>query len=148
MNSSRVRRPSDIYDRQSLTSGEIMLIRKASLVLAFVFITIAHATYAQVFGTVRVSARDSQGLAVAKADVILQAEASAWKQMTTTNAQGEAVFAAVPIGHYSVTVVAAGFTPGARDIQVTSNSVVPVEIALAVEGVKEEVKVEGVADTI
>ena len=125
-----------------------MTIRTVSILLVLVFIAIAHTAHAQVFGTVRVSARDAQDLAVSAAEVTLQAEASTWNQKATTNTQGEAVFVAVPIGHYSVTVAAPGFVDAARDIQVTANSVVPVQLSMAVAGVTEAVHVEGVADTI
>jgi carboxypeptidase family protein len=125
-----------------------MAIRNASILLALVLIGVPHAGQAQVFGTVRVTVRDTQELAVPGADVTLQAEASSWGQNATTNTQGEAVFVAVPVGHYSLKVVAPGFADAARDIQVTSNSVVPVQFALAIGGVTENVHVRASGETI
>jgi carboxypeptidase family protein len=125
-----------------------MAIRNASILLALVLIGVPHAGQAQVFGTVRVTVRDTQELAVPGADVTLQAEASSWGQNATTNTQGEAVFVAVPVGHYSLKVVAPGFADAARDIQVTSNSVVPVQFALAIGGVTENVYVRASGETI
>ena|SRR5690349_5813901 len=58
---------------------------------------------AQVTGTVRVSVRDEQNLAVANAEVTLKSAASAWTQTEKADARGEAVFAAVPVGQYAVT---------------------------------------------
>jgi carboxypeptidase family protein len=129
-------------------SGVIMAIRNASILLALVLIGVPHAGQAQVFGTVRVTVRDTQELAVPGADVTLQAEASSWGQNATTNTQGEAVFVAVPVGHYSLKVVAPGFADAARDIQVTSNSVVPVQFALAIGGLTENVYVRASGETI
>ena len=125
-----------------------MAIRKVSILLALVLIGVAHPALAQVFGTVRVVARDAQDLAVPGADVTLQAEASTWSQSATTNTQGEAVFVAVPIGHYTVKVVLPGFKEAARDIQVTANSVMPVQFALAIGGVTESVHVQAAAESI
>ena len=125
-----------------------MVIRKATVLLALAFIANAHAAHAQVFGTVRVDVRDAQDLAVPSAEVVVQAEASTWNQKAMTNTQGEAVFVTIPIGHYSVIVTSPGFVKSSRDIQVTANSVVPLRFALKVEGVTEEVKVQGVGDTI
>jgi len=130
------------------TRGEIMAIRRASILLALVLSSVAHPALAQVFGTVRVTARDAQDLAVPGADVTLQAEASTFNQSATTNTQGEVVFVAVPIGHYTVKVALPGFNEAARDIQVTANSVVPVQFALAIGGVTEHVQVQATAETI
>jgi hypothetical protein len=66
---------------------------------------------AQVFGSVRVTVRDPQSLAIADAEVAIQAKGSTWTQMTTTNGQGEAVFIAVPFGVYVVSVKSGGFEP-------------------------------------
>jgi outer membrane receptor protein involved in Fe transport len=125
-----------------------MLLRQSILVPFLLSILLTHAAQAQVFGTVRVTARDSQNLPLPAADVLLKAEGTAWKQSTTTNLQGEAVFAAVPIGHYSVSVSISGFTPSSRDIQVTGNSVVPVAMTLALAGVQESVSVNAGVQTI
>ena len=125
-----------------------MAIRRASILLALVLSSVAHPALAQVFGTVRVTARDAQDLAVPGADVTLQAEASTFSQSATTNTQGEVVFVAVPIGHYTVKVALPGFNEAARDIQVTANSVVPVQFALAIGGVTEHVQVQATAETI
>ena len=85
-----------------------MLLRKPFL-LALVFISLARIVSAQVFGSVRVGVRDPQNLAVAGADVVVKAKGSTWSQMAKTNAQGEAVFVAVPFGQYVVFVKADGF---------------------------------------
>jgi len=119
-----------------------------SFVLVLIILLAAHAADAQVFGTVRVTARDSQGLPLPSANVLLKAEGSARTQSSTTNPQGEAVFVAVPIGHYELTVSMDGFSPSTREIQVTGNSVVPVAVALALAGVQESVNVQADVQTI
>src|SRR5204862_541873 len=106
-------------------------------VLLIALAIVPSAGLAQVFGTIRVSAHDPQGLALADADVVVKAEASAWTQTAKTNAQGERLFVAVPIGHYAVTVRSSGFRPTQRDIEVTSNSVTPVALQLEVAGLTE-----------
>ena len=103
---------------------------------------------AQVFGTVRVNLHDAQDLALPGASVVLKAEASTWTQMTTSDTQGDAVFAAVPIGHYMVTVTLAGFTDQKEDIEVTSNAIVPVRMKLTLATLAESVEVTAQAETI
>jgi len=68
------------------------------LFLAGLLISTPRLGSAQVFGTVRVVARDAQGLAVANADVVVKDKRSAWSRTASTNTQGEALVAAVPFG--------------------------------------------------
>src|SRR5690349_2431183 len=103
---------------------------------------------AQVTGTVRVSVRDEQNLAVANAEVTLKSAASAWTQTEKADARGEAVFAAVPVGQYAVTAAFEGFSPAARQIAVASNVVNPVSLQLSVAGLSQDVQVAGTVQTI
>ena len=114
----------------------------------FVLLILSSAAHAQVFGTVRVNLRDAQDLAVPGASVVLKAEASTWTQSTTADAQGDAVFTAVPIGHYMITASLSGFADEHQDIEVTSNAIVPVRLKLKLAGLSESVEVSATPETI
>jgi hypothetical protein len=114
----------------------------------FVCLILSSAAYAQVFGTVRVNLRDEQDLAVPGASVVLKAEASTWTQSTTADAQGDAVFTAVPIGHYMITASLSGFADERQDIEVTSNAIVPIRLKLKLAGLAESVEVSATPETI
>jgi len=116
--------------------------------LLFLFFLAASSAGAQVFGTVRVIARDQQGLAIPGADATIKATGSAWTQSAKTNGDGEAVFPAVPLGPYIVTVASPGFDTAERGVTVVSNSVTPVAVALKVAGLSQEVVVAAEAQTI
>src|SRR2546427_2236785 len=105
-------------------------------------------SHAQVFGTVRVTARDPQNLALPGADVTIKATTSTWSQTTTTNQSGEALFPAVPIGQYLVSTHLDGFEAVHKQIVVLSNSVTPVLFQLAVAGVTQSVDVAAAVQTI
>src|SRR5438132_11328653 len=85
---------------------------RKTLFLMLLLAAIGRVAHAQVFGTVRVVARDAQNLAVTNADVVIKAKSSDWTRAGKTNAQGEALFVAVPFGEYIVTVKAEGFRAG------------------------------------
>ena len=114
----------------------------------FVLLTVTNAAHAQVFGTVRITLHDAQDLALPGASVVLKAEASTWTQMTTADSQGDAVFTAVPIGHYMVTASLAGFKDQQEDIEVTSNAIVPVRMKLQLAGLSESVEVSATPETV
>jgi len=58
----------------------VISVRVRCVVFLFALAIVPSAGLAQVFGTVRVSAHDAQGLALADADVVVKAEASSWTQ--------------------------------------------------------------------
>jgi len=101
-----------------------------------------------VFGTVRVLARDQQGLAIPGADATITASGSSWTQSAKTNGDGEAVFPAVPLGQYVVSVSSPGFDTAERTVTVASNAVTPVAIPLKVAGLAQSVVVAAEAQTI
>jgi hypothetical protein len=82
------------------------------------------------------------------ATVTLKAEGSTWTQTTTANSQGEAAFAAVPIGHYMLTATLSGFKNEQQDIEVTANAIVPVRMKLTIAGLAESVEVSAEAETV
>jgi len=100
-----------------------MLSRKV-IYLGFFILSIGAIGYAQIFGTVRITVRDPQNLAVVDAQVTIRAENSEWMQMEKTDAEGIALIPAVPVGDYHVLVSAQGFAAVTdRDTQVRSNQV-------------------------
>src|SRR6185369_100677 len=115
-------------------------------ILFLLVLFVAHSARGQVLGTVRVTLRDAQDLALPGATVTLKAEASTWTQMTTADSQGEAAFTAVPIGHYMVTATLSGFKNEQQDIEVTANAIVPVRMKLTIAGLAESVEVN--AETV
>ena len=104
--------------------------------------------FGQVFGTVRVTVHDPQNLTVPNAAVSVKAVGSSWSQMATSNASGDAVFLAVPLGRYSVSVKAEGFEAAGRDIEVMSNTQTAVQIQLTVAGLAQSVDVKGTLQTV
>jgi hypothetical protein len=118
-----------------------------SLALAIVMLSAASA-YPQVFGTVRVNLRDPQNLPVANATVVVAAEGSTYSQTLKTNTVGDAVFPTIPAGRYHVTATAEGFEPASTAVGVLSNSVTPVQLALAVAGLAQSVDVVTTIETV
>jgi Carboxypeptidase regulatory-like domain len=103
---------------------------------------------AQVFGTVRVTVHDPQNLPVSNADVTIKAMGSAYSQMAKSNAQGDALFVAVPFGQYLVSVTAGGFDAFTRAVNVISNAQTPIDARLSIAGLAESVGVEAEVQTV
>lgn len=108
----------------------------------------SQSAYPQVTGTVRVSARDQQNLALPYADTTIKSTTTSWAQATTTNAEGDAVFPAVPVGQYVVSASFDGFTPAEKQIAVASNAVTPVHLLLSIAGLSTDVVVAGAVQTV
>src|ERR1043166_2020631 len=125
-----------------------MHLMRRSFLSFILFLATCHVAQAQVLGTVRANLRDAQDLALPGATVVLKAEASTWTQMTTSDQQGDAVFTAVPIGHYMLTASLPGFRDQSQDIEVTANAIVPVRLKLPVAALAENVEVTAEAETI
>jgi hypothetical protein len=104
--------------------------------------------FGQVFGTVRVTVRDPQNLIVPNAAISVKALGSSWSQTAISNASGDAVFLAVPLGRYSVSVKAEGFELAGRDIEVISNTQTAVQLQLTVAGLAQSVDVKGTIQTV
>jgi hypothetical protein len=96
---------------------------------------------ATVFGNVRGVVHDPQHHPVAGAQITLQAADSQYKQTIATSNDGEFYFDAVPLGKYTVTVDASGFTTQSQALTVVSGSAPVLHYALALAGAKEEVTV-------
>ena len=90
--------------------------------LAMLSLLFAPRTEATAFGTVRGVVHDAQHRPVAGATARLEAHTSEYKQETQTNSQGEFRFDAVPLGNYTVTLLAQSFVPASEILVVSSGS--------------------------
>jgi len=109
---------------------------------------LALAVYASVFGSVRGIVHDPQHRPVENAMVMLHSKTSDWATTANTDSSGQFIFGAVPLGDYSVTVVASAFDQAAADVRVTSGSQPVLHFALRVATSKETVQVSGAPEAI
>lgn len=116
--------------------------------LQFFVVLIATYAHATIFGSVRGLAHDPQHRPVAGAQVTIAAVSSSWKQVTVTDDGGEFLFAAVPIGEYTISVTSQGFAPQEKRLTVVSGSRAQVHFPLALLAIKEEVNVSAEASGI
>jgi outer membrane cobalamin receptor len=101
------------------------------------------AAFASIFGSVRGIVHDPQHRPVENAMVMLRSKTSDWSATATTDASGQFTFNAVPLGEYSVTIVAPGFNQSAQSVLVTSGSQPVLHFSLSVAATKETINVSG-----
>ncbi len=101
------------------------------------------AAYAAVVGSVRGVVHDPQHRPVQNAMVMIKAKASDWSSTVNSDAAGNFIFTAVPLGEYVVTVAAVGFDQAQQDVMVVSGSQPVLHVALNVAGAKETINVSG-----
>jgi hypothetical protein len=116
-----------------------------SITIATLLSTIAHAT---IFGSVRGIVHDPQHRPIQGATVTLHAASSDFSMTANTDQNGEFLFQAVPLGDYSVTAVASGFSQGTENVVVQSGTEPVLHIPLKVAGAKETVNVSGAPEVI
>jgi hypothetical protein len=114
----------------------IRFIVFSALVLAF-----AGSGYATIFGNVRGIVHDPQHRPIPNAEIVLQADRSAWSQTAHTNPDGEFEFSAVPAGVYTVSVKTQGFQPAEQSITVSSGSAPIFHFALEIAAAKQSISV-------
>jgi hypothetical protein len=119
-----------------------------SAVLLGLLLLFPSVVLSQVFGTVRLTVRDSTNLALPGATVTIKSNTSTWTQTAVTNQAGDAVFPTVPIGQYVVSAQLEGFETAQRQIAVLSNTATPLAVQLAVAGVRQSINVTAVAQTV
>jgi len=112
---------------------------RISLISAALLLTAS--AYAAIYGSVRGVVHDPQHRPVQGAMVMLKARSSDWGKSTTTDANGEFAFNAVPIGDYSLSVVSPGFAQSEQNFMVNSSTEPVLHFALALAGVKQTVNV-------
>lgn len=105
------------------------------------FLCVAPITIASIFGSIRGIVHDPQHRPVQGAMVMLKSKSSEWAKTTTTDADGQFLLNAVPLGDYSVTVANPGFVQAAQDVFVASGTEPVVHIQLSVAAKNETVNV-------
>jgi hypothetical protein len=100
----------------------------------------AHAT---VFGQIGGVVHDPQHRPLSGATVTLKSATSAYSQSTTTTADGEFRFLAVPLGDYAVTVSQTGFATYTQPLSLASATSPILHFELAIATVKESVAIVG-----
>ena len=109
--------------------------------LGVVVFLCAEISLAVVFGTIRGIVHDPQHRPIASATIVLKSTTSAWVRTTTTNANGEFAFPAVPFGDYSITVTAQGFSESQQTFTLESDTSPVLHFELALAGVKQSIVV-------
>ena len=108
---------------------------------------LAVAASAAVVGSVRGVIHDPQHRPVANAMVMIKAKASDWSATANSDANGNFIFTAVPLGEYVVTVAAVGFDQAQQRVMVTSGSEPVLHLALNVAGAKETINVSATSES-
>jgi len=80
--------------------------------------------------------------------VMIKAKNSDWAATVNSDAGGNFVFTAVPLGEYIVTVAGVGFDQSEQELTVISGSQPVLHFALAVAGAKETVNVSGAVEEV
>src|SRR5579864_8009517 len=116
-------------------------MRNVQRLLAAVLILSAGQLSATIFSSVRGLIHDPQHRPVQGATVTIHDVHSDWSQTVSSNDNGEFDFAAVPVGQYTVTVAAPGFSEQMQKLTVNSGSVARLHFPLAVAKASETVNV-------
>lgn len=119
------------------------MMHRRVLNLAAGIALIATSALATVFGTARGVVHDPQHRPVEGASVKLKAKSADWSSTTVSNADGEFLFRAVPLGDYIVTVNSPSFAPSEQTIVVNSGSEPVLHFRLALHSARETVNVSG-----
>ncbi|HLZ92052.1 MAG TPA: TonB-dependent receptor [Candidatus Acidoferrum sp.] len=112
----------------------------------FAVLALAVAASAAVVGSVRGVIHDPQHRPVPNAMVMIKAKASDWSATANSDANGNFIFTAVPLGEYIVTVAAVGFDQAQQNVMVTSGSEPVLHLALNVAGAKETINVSATSE--
>jgi outer membrane receptor protein involved in Fe transport len=103
---------------------------------------------ATIFGNVRGIVHDPQHRPIQSAQVTIRARGSSWSATAQTNADGEFEVGAVPVGEYTITVSAPGFSSTQVPLEVASGSAPILHFALALATVTQAVEVSATPQTI
>ncbi len=112
---------------------------------AFLWTAVAGAT---IFGNVRGIVHDPQHRPIEDAMVMIRARASDWSQTAQTDPDGGFEFNAVPVGEYTVTVAARGFSEVAERVVVASGSAPILHFQLRLGRIAARVEVSAAPDTV
>jgi outer membrane receptor protein involved in Fe transport len=116
---------------------------RLTILVAAVLIAVSGASWATVFGTVRIVVHDAQHRPVPGATVSITALRSSWTRTVTTGTDGEVAVTAVPLGDYAVDVELTGFRPAHAAVTVLSNASPVLHVELEVGSLSQAVDVSG-----
>ncbi len=105
-------------------------------------------TSATIFGNVRGIVHDPQHRPIEEAQVTIRARGSAWSQTALSNPDGEFEFNAVPVGEYTLTVTAEGFSPLEEQVEVISGSAPILHFPLRLAVARQKVQVSAIAQPV
>ncbi len=115
------------------------------ILLALVLGTTAQAT---IFGTIRGLVHDPQHRPIAGAQVTVRSNSSDWQQTAVSGNDGNFEINNVPIGEYTATASAPGFSSYQLKLQVNSGSAPILHFPLSIQMVKESVEVSAAPETV
>ena len=93
--------------------------------------------------------QDASGGVVQRASIVVRNVDTGVETRTTSNDQGRYTFPSLPVGTYSMTAEAPGFSRATRsNIRLNVGGNVSMDVVLAVQGTVTEVEVTGVADSV
>ncbi|HEX5234962.1 MAG TPA: TonB-dependent receptor [Silvibacterium sp.] len=121
------------------------MFSKVAVLLCLFTATVAQAT---VFGTVEGIVHDPHHRPIDKAQVTLRAAHSAYVQVASTNQDGAFRFLSVPLGDYTITVAAEGFSTIEQQIAVASGSSEILHFPLAVKTVEQSTLVTAQPESV
>jgi outer membrane cobalamin receptor len=124
------------------------MVRRIAVLSACLCLLFTLHALAGIFGAVQGIVHDPDHRPIAGAKVEIHATGSDWHAETTSNALGEYRFQAIAIGHYTITVTAAGFAPLSREVTVESNTTPVVHFPLTPEMVRQSVNVTAAAQEV
>src|SRR5215469_2278126 len=122
-------------------------MRSAHILVCTTVLSVTLPAFAAVVGTVRGVIHDPQHRPVSDAMVMIKAKNSAWDAAVNSDASGNFIFNAVPLGEYVVTVAAVDFEQTQQHVMVVSGSQPVLHFALNVAGAKESINVTASAVT-
>ncbi len=128
-----------------------MRIQKLLLVVAPVAIAsilLVTPVFASIFGAVRGVIHDPQHRPVQGAMVMLKSTTSDLSFTASSNADGEFLINAVPLGDYTISVASPGFVASKEDVSVSSGTEPVVHFQLEVAANKETVNVTATPDVV
>ena len=124
---------------------KVILSIAVAIAVTTLLSAVAHAT---IFGSVRGIVHDPQHRPIQGAVVTLHATNSDLSMTTNTDDNGSFIFNAVPLGDYSVSALAPGFSQTIQNVVVQSGTEPVVHLALNVASVKETVNVSAAPQII
>src|SRR5499427_5741495 len=116
-------------------------IARGLAVVALAAVVLAIAARATVFGYVRGVVHDPQHHPLNQAEVRLQASDSGYKLTASTDTNGEFHFDSIPLGRYTITVIAPGFNTQSQVLQLASGSAPILHFQLSITTAKSDITV-------